>query len=60
MVEQLEKSTTSFLQEDHSLDSPIGQEAGIGIIDIPIHFANTIGDFQDLIEKLKNQSLTIL
>ena len=31
-----------------------GWGEGIGNIDEPIHFANTTGDFQALIEELKN------
>ena len=60
MVEQLEKYTTSFLYEEHSSNNTTGYEANIGNVDLPIHFANTIGDFHDLIKELKNQSLAIL
>ena len=59
MVEQLEKNATSFLQEEHSSNSPTGQKADIGNINVPILFANTIGDFHAVIEELKNQSLII-
>ena len=59
IVERLEKNTTSFLQEEHSSDSPIRQEADIGNVDVPIHFASTTGDFQASIDELKSQSLTI-
>ena len=59
MVEQSEKNASSFLQEEHSSGNPTRQEANIGNINVPIHFANTTGDFHAVIEELKNQSLII-
>ena len=56
MVEQLEKNTTSFLQEEHASDSSIGQEGtpSMGNVNVLIHFPNVIEEFQSLIEELKN------
>ena len=51
MVEQFEKNTADFLQEEFASDSPFGQEAGIGYInDHDTHIPNAV-EFQ---EKIKN------
>ena len=57
IVEQLEKNAANFLQEKFASNNPIGQEAGIGNIDVPIHFLNAIKKFKALIEELNNQNL---
>ena len=61
MVEQLEKNATSFLQEEHGSDIPIGQEGTTSIcnVDVPINFPNDIEEFKALIGEMKNQSLMI-
>ena len=53
MVEQLERNAANFLQEGYASDNPIGQEADIGNVDVPIHFPNVIEKFQALIKELK-------
>ena len=43
MVEQFEKNTTGFLQEEFASDSPFEQEAGIGNIkDDDFHVPNVV------------------
>ena len=49
-----------FTQEEYALDNPVGQEAGIGNVDVPIHFPNSIEQFQALIEELKIQNLVTI
>ena len=52
MVEQFEKNTVDFLQEEFASDSPFGQEAGIGNInDDDTHIPNAI-EFQAMIDNL--------
>ena len=52
MVEQLERNVANFLQEEYASDSPIGQEAGIGNVDVDTHVFNVV-EFQALIDDLK-------
>ena len=53
MVEQFEKNTTGFLQEEFASDSPFEQEAGIGNIkDDDFHVPNVV-EFQAMIENLQ-------
>ena len=52
MVEQFEKNTTDFLQEEFALNNPFRQEVGIGNInDDNIHVPND-AEFQAMIENL--------
>ena len=52
MVEQFERNTTNFLQEEFASDSPFGLEAGIGNInDDDTHVPNVV-EFQAMIDNL--------
>ena len=53
MVEQFERNTTDFLQEEFASNNPFGQEACIGNIDNDdTHIPNVI-EFQAMIENLQ-------
>ena len=53
MVEQFEKNTTDFLQEEFAPDSPFKQEASIdNINDHDTHIPNVV-EFQAMIENLQ-------
>ena len=53
MVEQFEKNTTDFLQEEFASDNPLWQEAGIcNINNDDIHVSNVV-ELQAMIENLQ-------
>ena len=52
MVEQFERNTTNFLQEELASNSPFGQEADIGNINNDDIYVPNVIEFQAMIENL--------
>ena len=52
MVEQFERNTTDFLQEEFESNNPFGQEEGIGNVDDDVTHVPTIVEFQAMIDNL--------
>ena len=59
MVEQLKKNATNLMQEEHTSNNRTRQEGttSIGNADVPIHFLNSIEEFQALINEMRNLCL---
>ena len=53
MVEQFEKKTTNFLQEEFASDTPFGKEAGTGNINDDDTYIPNVVEFQAMIENLQ-------
>ena len=59
MVEQFERNTTNFLQEEYALDNPFEQEAGIGNVDDDDTHVPTTTRFQAMIDDLQRQNALV-